>query len=90
MNREIKNIGDLIYAYYSAHPGGHYFDRDTLKFFGESQSTMRLLKGTVKVRDICGEEHECYMVSKLSKNYPGGPRRTYAYFDVGTLDDVIR
>jgi len=25
----------------------------------------------------------------LQRNYPGGARRTYAYFDIETLDDVI-
>lgn len=85
---EIKNIDDLIREYYIKQPNGHYFDRDTLKFFGERRSDMRLLKGTVKVTNIRGEEHEAYCISRLQRNYPGGPRRTYAYFDVNTLDDI--
>ena len=50
---------------------------------------MRLLKGTTKITDISGEEHEAYTISRLQRNYPGGARRTYAYFDIETLDDVI-
>ena len=50
---------------------------------------MRLLKGTTIVTDICGEKHECYVLSRLQKKHPMGPRRTYAYFDVETLDDVV-
>lgn len=87
-SRQIKNVYDLRDAYYDKHPGGHFFDYDTLKFFGESFSTMRLLKGTAHITDFCGEEHECYMLSRLQKKYPSGPRRTYAYFDVETLDDI--
>ncbi len=83
-----RDVYGLVSRYYGKHPGGHFFDRDTLKFFGESLSTMRLLKGTVKIKDICGEEHECYVLSRLQKKHPLGPRRTYAYFDVDTLDDV--
>ena len=49
---------------------------------------MRLLKGTYRVKDFTGEEHSCYKVSKLSRKYPGGPKRTYAYFDVNTLNDI--
>ena len=84
-----KNINELIRAYYEKNPNGHYFDRDTLKFFGERVSDMRLLKGTVKIKDISGKEHEAYVISRLQRKYPGGARRTYAYFDVETLDDII-
>lgn len=83
------NVYGLVSRYYEKNPHGHFFDRDTLKFFGESLSTMRLLKGTVKVTDICGEQHECYVLSRLQRKHPMGPRRTYAYFDVDTLDDVV-
>lgn len=86
---QIKDIYDLRNAYLCTHPNGHWFDSDTLAFFGESLSTMYLLKGTYRVKDCLGVEHSCYKVSKLSRKYPGGPRRTYAYFDVNTFDDVI-
>lgn len=86
---EIKDIYDLRNAYLRTHPNGHWFDSNTLAFFGESLSTMYLLKGTYRVKDCLGVEHSCYKVSKLSRKYPGGPRRTYAYFDVNTFDDVI-
>ena len=82
-------INELIKTYYKKNPDGHYFDKDTLKFFGERISDMYVLKNTVKIKDISGEERECYIVSRLQRNYPGGARRTYAYFDVETLDDII-
>lgn len=85
----ITTVYGLVDAYYSKHPNGHYFDRDTLKFFGESISTMNLLKKRATVTDVSGEKHECYVLSKLQRKHPMGPRRTYAYFDVETLDDVI-
>ena len=82
-------INKLIKAYYEKHPDGHYFDKDTLRIFGERISDMYVLKDTVKIQDISGEEHECYIVSRLQRNHPGGARRTYAYFDVDTLNDII-
>ncbi len=88
-NDRPNNVYGLISRYYDKHPDGHYFDRETLKFFGESVSTMRLLKGTVKITDVSGDQHECYVLSKLQKSHPMGPRRTYAYFDVNTLEDVV-
>ena len=78
----------LIREYYKHNPKGHYFDNDTLKWFGESRSTMNVLKKTVIITDNMDEKHECYILSKLSKKYPGGPKRTYAYFDVTTFNNV--
>lgn len=86
---EIHSVYGLRDAYYQKHPNGHYFDRDTLKFFGETLSTMRLLKGTAKIKDISGEQHECYVLSSLQRKHPGGPRRKYTYFDIHTLEDII-
>lgn len=85
----IDSVNQLINEYHSKHPDGHFFDRDTLKFFGETVSSMRLSKNTVQVKDISGDEHEAYALSRLQRNYPGGARRTYAYFDIETLDDIM-
>lgn len=85
----IKNIDAFIYEYGKQHPDGHFFDHDTLKFFGERISEMRLLKGFVTITDISGEKHVCYMISSRQRKCPGGPRRVYHYFDKDTLDHVI-
>ena len=52
---KVYSVYGLISEYQRMHPNGHFFDRDTLKFFGETVSSMRLLKGTVKVTDSMGE-----------------------------------
>lgn len=86
---DIKTVGDLIYAYKQTHPDGHFFDPETLKFFGERRSEMRLLKKTTKITSAGGYEHECYVLSSVQR--PGPPlkkRRTYHYFDVKTFDDI--
>ena len=68
----------------------HYFDRDTLKFFGERFSEMRILGAKVPVTDSLGVVHpSCVVLSKLSRSYPGGARRTYDYFDTATWERVI-
>lgn len=81
-------VYSLINNYYIHHPKGHYFHRDTLKWFGERISEMRVFKETVQIRDSLGEIHTCYVLSKLSRNHPYGKRRTYAYFDVDTFDVI--
>lgn len=85
----ILNVYDLKDAHLAAHPDSHFFDHDTLKFFGERLSSMRLLKTRPTVKDCVDEEHECYCLSS-SQRTPLGNRRThYFYFDVNTLEEII-
>lgn len=65
-----------------------FFAPDTLKSFGERISEMRVLKPLSIVKDVCGEYHTCVVLSKLSRNHPKGPRRTRAYFDTTTWEEV--
>ena len=67
----------------------HFFDHDTLKWFGESISSMNVLKDTVTITDYLGVKHECVVLSKLSRKYPGGARRTYAYFDTTSWNQIF-
>jgi hypothetical protein len=48
------------------------------------------MKVTIPVwkKDCLGETHECYVLSRLQRKHPAGPRRTYAYFDVETLEHI--
>lgn len=85
---EIRNIGELIREYNKKHPGMHYFDRGTLKWFGERISDMRLLKDKAVITADDGTKHTCYVVSKLQRKHPKGPKRVYSYFDVDTLTDI--
>ena len=84
---ECNNIEELIEEYKRLHPNGHYFDEDTLNFFGESVDKMELL-GTDKIFDVFGEETEVYVVRRFQKNHPMGPKYANAYFRVDTLDDI--
>lgn len=85
----INTVDDLARAYKKAHPGGHFFDPDTLKFFGERRSEMRLLKGVAIIKDVTGEQHECYVLSSVQRpGYPLKQRRKYHYFDTATLTDI--
>jgi hypothetical protein len=67
----------------------HYFDRDTLKFFGESISSMNVLKNHYTITDYQGVKHDCVCLSKLQRKYPGGARRSYDYFDTTTWERIF-
>lgn len=82
-------VSKLINEYLCKHPHEHFFDRDTLKFFGERISEMRVLQGIAEVEDYGGEKHKCYVLSSLQRNAPAGARRVYHYFDTKTFENVI-
>ena len=80
---------ELIFYHKKNYPNSHFFDRQTLLFFGERISEMRVLKGTTTVTDCSGEKHKCYTLSSLQRNNPIGPRRKYSYFDVETFKHIV-
>lgn len=82
---KIYSVYDLKRAYERKYPNKHFFDKETLKFFGERMSDMRILKNTVTITESDGNEIECYILSSLQRNHPLGARRVYHYFDVNTL-----
>ncbi len=67
----------------------HFFDWETLKFFGERESEMRILKKKVRVRDYQGYDHICYVLSTYQRNHPVAPGRYYYYFDEQTFERVF-
>lgn len=82
------DVAKLIREHITHNPTSHFFDRDTLAFFGERISDMRVLKDTVPYeRD--GEKRNAYCLSSLQRNYPLGKRRAYHYFDTETFKEVL-
>ena len=86
---KIRDVYDLKAAYQEKHPEGHFFDIQTLKFFGERLSEMTLLDKTVNIVDYLGEKHKCHVLSTKQNGCPGGPKRRYHYFDVDTIEHII-
>lgn len=78
----------LMDGYKANNRSGHFFDSDTLKFFGERISEMRVLKATEKIKTYSGEIHECYVLSSLQRKNPSGPKRAYHYFDINTFEFI--
>lgn len=81
-------VPSLITNVKNNNPHSHFFDRDTLKFFGERISEMRVLKNPVSVTDFNGNTHNCWCLSSLQRNAPMGATRVYHYFDTKTFEEV--
>ena len=80
-------VKELIRKYKEHNPEGHCFDPDTLHFFGESISDMRI-EGMEEITTYRGDKHTCYVLSTLQKNHPMGSTRVNHYFDCETYDFI--
>lgn len=83
-------IHQFIRLYNQKH-NDYMFSHDTLKFFGESLSRMRVLKNKAIIEDYKGVKHTCYIISSTrTKNAFGSckPYVHYLYFDTETLEDI--
>ena len=83
------DIWMFVRMYKDKNPSGHFFDRDTLKFFGERMSEMRVLEGVRTVKDWRGNEHKAYCLSTRQRPPFGQPFRKHFYFDVETMEDIM-
>lgn len=89
-NRRVpKDAPALIRMHQEAHPKSHFFDPGTLRFFGETISSMRLLKTLATVKTWSGGRVECYVLSARQRRPDGKTVRVYHYFDTNTLADVV-
>lgn len=88
-NTTIKSAYALRNEYCNHNPDGHYFDAETLKFWGERFSEFSVLKEMQVVYDYRGTAHKCYVLSKLTRDYRGCRVRKYDYFDSETFDRVL-
>ncbi len=83
------SVWKFIQLYNEKNPNGHFFDRDTLRFFGERRSDMRVLQNTSEFISSIDKIHTCYTLSTLQRNNPAGTRRKYHYFDVDTMQHIV-
>lgn len=91
MAQNINSFYEFKRLYENKHKD-YMFSSDTLKFFGEALSRMRLLKTKAIKKDYMGNEHTCYVIaSTRTKNAFGScrPYTSYLYFDEKTLDRII-
>lgn len=83
-------VKELIDQYHECNPEGHFFDEETLRFFGERISEMEVDDSTwiVDPYDTC-DDHECYMLTTIQHKAPKGVNKfKVRYFDVNDLSLV--
>ena len=83
-------VEKLIAEYRKHNPDGHYFDRSTLRFFGERVDEMEIipLAGGGVIVDRYGVPHEVWCLKSIAHNAPVGTGLHYTYFDKKTFEEV--
>lgn len=78
---------ELKRIYQTKKPDGHFFDKETLKFFGESLSQMKVEKGPFEHTDYRGVKHQCYRLTTKQLDWNGNPKKEVFLFDIETMQD---
>lgn len=68
--------------------GSKFFDRSSMRFFGDTMANYYVPVGTVFITTPSGAHHECYELQRV--NAVKGNSGSSAYFDVNTFDRVIQ
>lgn len=80
----IKTVSDLKYVFETEKTESHFFDRKTLKFFGQTMRDFHLYKAT---KTINGQE--CFVLKGKGKDFRGNRYTSFYYFSVNTLEQVF-
>ena len=67
--------------------GSHFFDRDSMRFFGDTMSNYYVSRYIVGITDSMGDIHQCYALTRrhaVKDNQQGT-----AYFDTETFEHII-
>jgi hypothetical protein len=65
-----------------------YFDPETLAFFGEYISEMRV-SAPHRITDYCGVTHFCFGITAMQHNTPSGPQERTHFFDIQNFKRVF-
>ena len=80
------NASELKYNY-QAHTGGYFFDRSSMKFFGDTMRNYYVSANTVNIETSSGYIHECYELTRVRPVKHG--LSSSAFFDVETFERVL-
>ena len=88
IRREAMTIAELVSQYRQHQPKGHFFDRETLAFFGEKISKMTY-NGIKVIKDASGHERQVHEIRSEENDSVLGRRWKLHFFDAFTFEDVI-
>lgn len=78
---------ELKYHYQLANPNGHFFDRKTMRFFGDTMGNYGVRANTVNVKEFDGNVVECYVLYRRRATKHGLTKD--AYFSVSDFSKIL-
>lgn len=85
-----KNFYKFLEDFKKENPESYFFSKDTLHFFGESLTDMKILPNIQNIKSSSGEAVECFVLSKKSKNWNNKRIQNDAYFSTENLKRIIK
>lgn len=79
-------VNELIYKYKQHNTNGHFFDDETLKFFGDDLDTATV-EDVIAVTSI--GKKRCWKYKANQNNAPTQPYEKVAYFDHDNFHEYI-
>lgn len=76
---------ELKRKYEENNPGGYFFSKATMRFFGNDLRTMRVSE-KLKITDYTGRTREAYKLTAPGRDVLGEKRIAYHYFDAKTFE----
>jgi len=68
--------------------GSHFFERSSMKFFGDTMGNYYVPKNTVMIKDYSGNNIECWELTRVRP--VKGHLQSSAYFDVVNYERVTK
>lgn len=87
---DIDDVYALKDKYRRLQPSGHFFDVETLRWFGERLSESSVDRFLETFTDSLGDEHTCYVYRSYQHNAPAGMKRHVSYLDTSTMEQVFK
>ena len=67
--------------------GSHFFDRETMQFFGDTMSNYSVSRHVVEITDSMGDTYQCYALGR--KRAVKDNNKATSYFDVETFEHIL-
>lgn len=68
--------------------GSYFFDRSSMRFFGDTMANYYVSKNTALITTSLGEHHVCHILTRVKPVKHGLINN--AYFDIDTFERVIK
>lgn len=67
--------------------GSYFFDRKSMRFFGDTMSNYYVSRHIVEITDSIGDTYQCYALTRVHPVKDN--MQSTAYFDIETFENIL-